>query len=176
MLYFFLILKMKKKFLSLLIVFSFAFIGNAQDNTSTLTKIILVRHAEKADDGTKNPSLSNEGILRAEKLNSLLSDIKIDSLYATPYKRTEQTLEVVSKKRNVKILSYNPSDKLFSENLLKNKGKTMLVAGHSNTIPALVNTLIKNNKYVQLAETEFGKIWMLTFKNDEFIDCVLLNY
>ena len=159
---------------------SCVFTGYSQKNTTTeeaiITKIILVRHAEKADDGTNNPPLSSEGILRAERLNALLADIKIDSLYATPYKRTEQTLGIVSKNRNIKISNYNPSDKLFSENLLKNKGKTMLVAGHSNTIPALVNTLIKSNKYQQLAETEFGKIWILTFKNGELIDCSLLNY
>jgi len=168
---------MKKNILALLILLSYVFTGYSQNNTPTeITKIILVRHAEKTDDGTKNPPLSSEGILRAEQLNTLLADIKIDSLYATPYKRTEQTLGVISKNRNIKITNYNPSDKLFSENLLKNKGKTMLVAGHSNTIPALVNTLIKSNKYEQLAETEFSKIWILTFKNGEFIDCTLLNY
>ncbi|NHM01338.1 SixA phosphatase family protein [Flavobacterium difficile] len=170
---------MKYIFKTLLIFFSFVGIGFSQStpvDETTITKIILVRHAEKADDGTKNPPLSEIGILRAEKLNTLLADIKIDSLYATPYKRTEQTLEIVSKKRNLKISNYNPSDKLFSENLLKNKGKTMLVAGHSNTIPALVNTLIKSNKFEQLAETEFGKIWILTFKNNEFIDCSLITY
>ncbi|MES2862954.1 MAG: phosphoglycerate mutase family protein [Bacteroidota bacterium] len=171
---------MKKNIQALLILLSFVFTGYSQNNTptedATITKIILVRHAEKADDGTKNPPLSSEGIVRAEKLNTLLADVKIDSLYATPYKRTEQTLGVVSKNRNIKITNYNPSDKLFSENLLKNKGKTMIVAGHSNTIPALVNTLIKSNKYEQLAETEFSKIWILTFKNGEFIDCNLLNY
>lgn len=171
---------MKNYTQALLILLSFVFTGYAQSNTATedatITKIILIRHAEKADDGTKNPPLSSEGVLRAQKLNALFADIKIDSLYATQYKRTEQTLEVVSKNRNIKISNYNPSDKLFAENLLKNKGKTMLVAGHSNTIPALVNTLIKSNKYQQLDETEFGKIWVLTFKNGEFIDCNLLNY
>ncbi len=168
---------MKKNILALLLLLSCVFTGYSQNNITTeITKIILVRHAEKADDGTKNPPLSNEGILRAEKLNTLLADIKIDSLYASPYKRTEQTLGVVSKNRNIKITNYNPSDKLFSESLLKNKGKTILVAGHSNTIPVLVNTLIKSNKYEQLAETEFSKIWILTFKNGEFIDCSLLNY
>jgi 2,3-bisphosphoglycerate-dependent phosphoglycerate mutase len=171
---------MKKTIQTLLLLLSFVFTGYSQNTIkteeATITKIILVRHAEKADDGTKNPPLSSEGILRAEKLNTLLADIKIDSLYATSYKRTEQTLEIVSKKRNLKISNYNPSDNLFSENLLKNKGKTMLVAGHSNTIPALVNTLMKSNKYQQLAETEFSKIWILTFKNGEFVDCSLLNY
>src|SRR5690606_37698994 len=63
---------------------------------SGTTKIILVRHAEKENDGSKDPSLSAEGQKRAEKLNEFLSDTKIDGLYATPYKRTLETLKVIS--------------------------------------------------------------------------------
>jgi 2,3-bisphosphoglycerate-dependent phosphoglycerate mutase len=171
---------MKNSTAFLILIFCFICSCYAQNNpiteNTTSTKIILVRHAEKADDGTKNPPLSPAGTQRATKLNTLLADVKIDSLYATPYKRSEQTLETIATTRNLKIVNYNPSDKLFSEKLLQYKGKTMLVVGHSNTIPELANMLMQSTIYKQLAETEFGKIWILTFKNNEFVNCDVLNY
>ncbi len=143
----------------------------------TITKIIVVRHAEKADDGTKNPPLSPEGMARAERLSTILSDLEIDKLYATPFLRTNQTLTPLSKKFNIHIDKYEASDASFAEQLLqKEKGKTIVVAGHSNSSPTLVNRLIKKELYQKLDESVFSKIWILTFKDDELIDCSLLNY
>jgi len=144
---------------------------------SGTTKIILVRHAEKENDGSKDPSLSAEGQKRAEKLNEFLSDTKIDGLYATPYKRTRETLKVISENQELKIQDYNPSDTSFCESLLeKEQGKTVVIAGHSNTVPFLVNCLIQSETYSQLPESEFGKIWILIFQNGKLIDCSVYNY
>ena len=54
---------MKNYTQALFILLSFVFTGYAQNNSvtedATNTKIMLVRHSEKADDGTKNPTLSS---------------------------------------------------------------------------------------------------------------------
>jgi broad specificity phosphatase PhoE len=50
------------------------------------------------------------------------------------------------------------------------KGKTILVVGHSNTIPALVNLLIGSAKYANLADTEYDKIWILRFENGKYTE------
>jgi 2,3-bisphosphoglycerate-dependent phosphoglycerate mutase len=166
----------KIAFLLLILVSSLSF---AQKNRSgnEITKIILVRHAEKLNDGSKNPSLSEIGKIRAEKLKDMFADVKIDKLFSTPYLRTKETLEPLSINRNLPIIEYNPGDKSFAENLLiYEKGKTIVVVGHSNTCPELVNNLLKMEKFKALTETEYNKIWMLTFKNEELIDCVLLNF
>lgn len=168
-----------KKLLILIVLFGFSVTSFAQksnDSTSKTTKFILVRHAEKKDD-SKDPELSEKGNLRAEKLNELFADVKIDKLYATPYKRTEKTIAFVANNTSLEIEKYSPNDLSFSTNLLENNlGKTVLIAGHSNTIPNLVNSLIGENKYKQLEENEFGKIWILTFSDKNLVDCILLNY
>lgn len=65
---------------------------------------------------------------------------------------------MLSEKRNIEIQTYNPSDKLFSGSLLKNaKGKTVVIAGHSNTVPTMVNSLIKSEEYLAIPESEYGK-------------------
>jgi 2,3-bisphosphoglycerate-dependent phosphoglycerate mutase len=163
---------MKKITILLVCLFSIAIYS--QNNT---TKIIIVRHAEKADDGTKNPPLLPEGIARAGRLSVMLSDLKIDKLYATDFLRTQQTLTPLSKKFNIAITTYDASDVAFAEQLLlKEKGKTIVISGHSNSSPTLVNRLIKKEVYQKLDESVYSKIWILTFKDDELIDCSLLNY
>ena len=173
---------MKKSTLVLFFCTLFSF---AQETTVTdsiaeknvITKIILLRHAEKEKDGSKDPKLSKEGMLRAEKLNFMLSDFSIDKLFATAYIRTQKTLGVISQTRNISISNYEARDRNFAEQLVRNEmGKTIIVAGHSNTIPALVNALIKEDKYNDLSEEEYGKLWILTFSNEELIDCSLFNF
>lgn len=165
---------MKKNILLLpiLLFSSFAFSQNGE-----LTRIIIVRHAEKNNDGTQNPSLSAEGKLRAERLNKMLNEFQIDKLYATPYARAKETLQPIAAARKLEINKYGPLDKDFAKNLVGNeKGKTIVIAGHSNTCPPLVNALIKQDKYEELDESDYGKIWILTFRDDQPTDCILLNY
>lgn len=144
---------------------------------SGLTKIIALRHAEKAADGAEDPPLSEPGRQRAERLKKLLADISIDVLYSTKYKRNMQTLQPIAADRGLDISTYEVHDMSFVERVLREaRGKTVLVAGHSNTIPDLVNAWIGEEKYAQLPDAEYSKIWMLTFEGERLVDCVLLNF
>lgn len=68
-------------------------------------QIVIVRHAEKADDGTTDPPLSLTGRARAERLVDIVKGATIVALYATQYRRTQQTLAPLAKahKLNVQI-------------------------------------------------------------------------
>jgi len=50
----------------------------------------------------------------------------------------------------------------FAEELLKMQGKTVVVAGHSNSTPMLVNLLLKENKYQNLDESVYDTYWVVT--------------
>ena len=169
---------MKNNILLLPILFfsSFGF-SQKKPTEELITRIIIVRHAEKAEDGTKNPSISEAGKARAERLSNMLKEFTIDKLYATPFARTMQTLQPIATSRNLEINNYHPSDKSFAASLLQNeKGKTIMVAGHSNTCPEIVNSLINSSKFKDVDEDDYGKIWIVTFRNDKLSDCILLNY
>ena len=71
---------------------------------------------------------------------------------------------------------YDPSDLIkFAEELRLQKGKTIVVAGHSNTTPALVNALLKQTKYASLPDSVYNKFWIVTINGDSTVD-KLINY
>lgn len=145
-------------------------------NNQQTTQFILVRHAEKLD-ASKNPELSELGKKRAKQLSDLLKDVPIDKLYATNYLRTQNTLQPISQRTNLTIETYDSNDTNFSSNLIsENEGKTVVISGHSNSTPKLVNQIIGKEIYKPLDENEYGKIWIITFLGNAFVSCIVLNY
>lgn len=160
-----------------ILLFSFVFYINVSAQEAPVSKIILLRHAEKANDDPKDPSLSEKGKQRAALLAALLKDVPVDAFYATPYKRTTETIAVLANANGKEIFTYNPGDKNgISAMIRAGKGKTIVIAGHSNTIPPMVNALIGKEEYPLLDDNDYGKIWILVFKGDELTDTTLLNY
>jgi 2,3-bisphosphoglycerate-dependent phosphoglycerate mutase len=156
-------------------LFALFFIGcsvrSSQTNTTT---IILVRHAEKDTIGGKDPQLTVAGMARAEKLATLFKDIKPDLLYSTPFVRTRQTLMPWAKATGLAVKDYDPRNlETFANELKTIKGKTIVVAGHSNTTPAIVNFLIGSQKYQTLRDSDYSKLWVVTIKNGEVADKVV---
>ncbi|GJM36409.1 MAG: phosphoglycerate mutase [Saprospiraceae bacterium] len=133
-----------------------------------ITTFILVRHAEKADDGTKDPDLTDVGKARAERLATLLQPNGIEAVYSTAYKRTRQTAEPLATTLNLPIQEYDPKATDLAKELIKaNQGKTVLVVGHSNSTPTLVNQLIGKEKYSELDESVYGKLYVVTIYKKE---------
>jgi len=46
------------------------------------------------------------------------------------------------------------------------RGKSVLIVGHSNTLPNHVNKLLNENKYAEIDESEFGTLYIVTVKGD----------
>src|SRR6185369_15229958 len=67
--------------------------------------IILVRHAEKKDvpPENKDPDLSPAGMARAEELVRMFGDSGVGAIYATQYKRTQQTIKPLADKLNLPV-------------------------------------------------------------------------
>lgn len=145
-------------------------------DSSQFVKIILVRHAERAN-ADSDAELSQSGLDRANRLATALKDVKIDELYATPFKRTKGTIEPIAKKIKKEVSIYKTNDiNTFAETLRKKWGKTILVAGHSNTTPNLVNLLLKQERFPQMDDADFGKIFILTMHKSGATDVLVLNY
>lgn len=129
------------------------------------TTIYLIRHAEKAD-GSSDPHLSEAGQARAAKWAEWLNSRSVSYLYSTPYNRTKETLQPLADKIKVEIVTYNPSQLDLKALAARHPGKSIVVAGHSNTLPHYVNNLIGKRLYADLAESEFSVVYIITIQGD----------
>lgn len=132
--------------------------------------IVLVRHAEKAAstemDKTGDVDLSAEGRQRAERLAQAIKKYKPHEIFATDYKRTRQTAEPIAKLRGKTIQTYDPQKQAeLIPKILASKTDHYLIVGHSNTIPALANLLMKKEVFKQLPDPEYGVFWVIRMKN-----------
>src|SRR6187402_1571878 len=157
-----------KKIFPALLVAAFFVMSLASSHAQTST-YILVRHAEK-DTSTAgstsmraDPPLTRQGEQRAEKLLEVLKAYTPDAIYSTNYMRTKATVAPLAKKFSKEIQTYDPRNlSVIADLLLQQKGKTIVVAGHSNTTPSLVNLLIKENTYPNLDESVYNQLWVVT--------------
>ncbi|MEI9920353.1 MAG: phosphoglycerate mutase family protein [Bacteroidota bacterium] len=124
-------------------------------NTFAQTTFILVRHAEK-DNGKDNPALSAEGKQRALALAKLLEKQKIDAIYSTDFNRTKETVRPLADSKGLQITIYDRQPDLAGL-----KG-TIVICGHSNTIPALANKLIGKEQFKDFADNDFGNLLIIS--------------
>jgi 2,3-bisphosphoglycerate-dependent phosphoglycerate mutase len=140
-----------------------------QNNTTTY---YFIRHAEKVDS-SKNPDLSEIGLERAKLWNEIFSEINIDAIYSTDFKRTLQTITPIANSKKVTIINYNPKTidiESFKKNTL---GKKVLVVGHSNTIPNFVNQIINKKIYSDIDDVTFGNLYIVTINGDSIFHQLL---
>jgi len=147
------------KYLITLLLFSSLSFVNAQ----TTTTFILVRHAEKADDGTKDPDLTEAGNARTNKLASLLKKSEIDAIYSTAYKRTRNTVAPLATSKGISVTDYEAFKTEAIDGMLKkHSGGTIVIAGHSNNIPWIANYLTGKETYKDFADTEYENLLIVT--------------
>ena len=158
---------MKKLLLLLCLVLISTPVLNAQNlalNNDSAT-FIFVRHAEKADDGTQNPPLTKEGEARALRIMHMLkkSYPKVDAVYSTPYKRTELTAKPTATEFGLTVQKYDPrAPNVFVKSLVKDHhGEVVLIVGHSNTTPFLVNLMLGEEKFKQLDESDYNEVFIV---------------
>lgn len=141
---------------------------HAQDDAPVLTTIILVRHAEKVADGSQDPPLSEKGQARAENIASLLSNARVDAIFSSDYQRTRSTALPLAEQKGLEVQLYDPrlQDGLVGKLLTEYQGKTVVVVGHSNTVPFAVNALLRENSLQPLDETEYEQVFVVTLAED----------
>lgn len=112
------------------------------------TTIFVVRHAEKADQ-TRTTDLSATGKARARTLAWILRDVVFDAILSTDTLRTRATVQPVADASDLSVGFYVPRPGELADTISKkHRGHTVLVCGHSNTIPVLLKNLgcpIKEN-------------------------------
>jgi 2,3-bisphosphoglycerate-dependent phosphoglycerate mutase len=148
----------------------------AQDAAEKPTTLILIRHAERGNDGTNDPPLADAGYARANNLVSVLKNTDIQAVYSSNYKRTKFTVGPIAQTKKLETKIYEPMKEDEMKKILSdNKGKTILMVGHSNTTPWTANFLTGSN-LENFADTDYGNILIITFWDFGKTTMTWLNY
>jgi 2,3-bisphosphoglycerate-dependent phosphoglycerate mutase len=128
--------------------------------------IILVRHAEKVDSESSDPELSEAGRTRAARLAKIIRKYRPGAVYSTDYKRTRDTAAPIAARRRLRVETYDARkpDELV-QSIMKSRIKRNVVVGHSNTVPGLANLLGGKELFKNLADSEYGVIWIVRIKD-----------
>jgi 2,3-bisphosphoglycerate-dependent phosphoglycerate mutase len=146
-----------------IIVFLLLTAGSTAYAQQPITTFILTRHAEKADDGTKDPDLSKVGQDRAQLLVKMLHQTKVDAIYSTGFRRTHNTVAPLADAKGLTVSRYeaNKAEEI-DQMLTKYPGGTVVISGHSNTIPWIVNYLTGTDQYKTFDDSDYNNLIIVT--------------
>ena len=105
---------------------------------------VVVRHAEKSVDDPRDPSLTDAGRTRANALAASLADAPLTAVCATTYRRTQQTATPSASARALAVTTYDakqPAAEFAAQLKRSHASGTVLVVGHSNTVPEIAAAL-----------------------------------
>jgi broad specificity phosphatase PhoE len=143
-----------------------------------VTTLILVRHAEKKiEPENKDPDLAPEGLERAQEIARMFGDAGINAIYATQFKRTQQTVKPLSERTGVPVTVVDASqtNDLLRRIQTTDRGKTIFIAGHNNTVPAMVSEL-SGETYPVIPESEYDNVFIVTIYRFGKAKVVKLKY
>ena len=127
--------------------------------------VILVRHAEKmpVPPENKDPDISAKGEARARLLARMFGNSGIAAIYATQFKRTQQTVKPLAEKTGVAVtqIEANKTSDLVAKIRLQNAGQVVFVAGHNNTVPEIIKAL-GGPQLPIIPEDQFDNLFVLT--------------
>lgn len=129
----------------------------------TATTFILLRHAETTGIGS-DPALSTAGQDRAAELIRILKNVPLNAVYSTNFNRTRQTAQPIATDQSLALQTYNAfaPDLLANNALAAHRHGAVLVVGHSNTVPELLNVLTGTSFYQQLPESQYDNLYLVT--------------
>ena len=133
--------------------------------TSPPTVVLLVRHAEKAAQPAQDPPLTEAGAARARALVQVARDAGVTAIITTPFERTRKTAEPTAVALHVtpEVVEAGAAAqhaKDVADQVLKHVGGTVLVVGHSNTIPAIVGALGAPRPR-ELCDSEYDQLFVV---------------
>ncbi len=129
---------------------------------------IVVRHAEKGSDDARDPSLSSVGRARARLLAERLAREPLVAAYATNYRRTRQTAKPSADARGIAVTVYDaqlPAEAFASQLRAAHPHGTVLIVGHSNTVPDIVAAL-SGASVKAMTEQQFDRFYRVSIGID----------
>ena len=149
--------------------------AGAPAQESAHTTVLITRHAETADG--EDPALSPAGVARAQALAHLLSEAGVDAIYVTQYRRTRETGAPLAETLGLAVreVEARAVAQLARRVRDEHRGEVVLVVGHSNTVPAMVEAL-GAPPVEPIGEDEYGALFLVTIDGGGSTSVMKLEY
>jgi broad specificity phosphatase PhoE len=138
--------------------------------------IVVVRHAEAAPapEGA-DPPLSPAGRARAAELARVLGDSGVRTIYCTARARNRETAEPLARRLGARPVVVDDTAATLAALGGEPWGATVLVVGHSNTVPAIVAGLT-GQPWNENERVAYDGMWIVTVGRDGVASMVRLRY
>jgi len=138
--------------------------------------VFVIRHAEKGP-GTPDPSLSDAGKKRAATLARTLMDARVTALFASEFRRTQETLAPLAVAHHLTptITLARDMDALIAELRLLPPGSRAVVASHSNLVHVIVERL-SGVKIRELTDADYDRLVVVTVWGNGRGEAAVLRY
>jgi broad specificity phosphatase PhoE len=166
----------RRLFLTLLCLIVVAAPASAQ---SRATVVILVRHGEKGTTPAADPPLTDAGIARARALAAALANTGVQAVITTELVRTRETARPLVEAKGVspETVHSGPRDAhatAVADAVRAHAGQTVVVVGHSNTIPAIIAAL-GGPKLPDICDTQYSNMYVLVLRDGK-ADLIVSSY
>jgi broad specificity phosphatase PhoE len=129
------------------------------------TTILLVRHAEKGATPAKDPPLTAAGEARARALVGVTRDAGIDAIITSQYLRTRATAAPTAAALDITPDVITAGTAASVANVVsavrRHAGGSILVVGHSDTLPAIIEALT-GRKPGAICDATYDNLFVVT--------------
>jgi broad specificity phosphatase PhoE len=146
------------------------------------TTVILVRHAERAGPSADDPGLTPAGEGRAHALAEALAAARLTGIGTTPWRRTRLTAAPLARESGLTPLVVATDGgtaahvrEVADTIRARFHGGTVLVVGHSNTVPGIIAAL-GGPRLPDLCESEYATLFVLTLREGSAPSLVRARY
>ena len=140
------------------------------------TTVILIRHAERtAQPGNNDPHLNAAGKSRAKLLLHVLSQANVSAIYTSEFIRTKETAQPLAEALGLSPITASDPEDIKEDIVLNHSGKTVLVVGHSDTVPEVIQLLGDTSGHV-IGDDEFDNMFIATVLSESSVRVTRLKY
>ncbi|MEJ8568610.1 winged helix-turn-helix domain-containing protein [Elongatibacter sediminis] len=133
---------------------------------SEVTRIYILRHTEQTDWESEDPGLSGAGIARANYWKTVLQHVEFERIFTTDFTRNIQTADILASDSGLELEYYYPLSFDVLKFLNTIRGQQVLIIGHSNTIPDMINRLIGETRYPPMSHLDYEQLFLITIGKD----------
>ena len=116
----------------------------------------VMRHLQKAPG--PDPALSEEGERAAQRLAAFLNGRRISAIFVSATRRARETAAPLAARLGLTPREYDPADTPALVARVREERGPVLVVGHSNTVPDIVEQL-GGARPEPIADDRYGDVW-----------------